>query len=291
MLKGTSVLHVNQDLGRRFAVGEVKGYFNNLTDKVTMEPDILYDDRLPQIDVGNDKKVYFPVAIFQYGLGAYDLYLLKGENIYLKKFTQSLQWATEHQKKSGAWDNFSYIYPNNPYSAMAQGEGTSLLVRGYMNTGQKCYLKRAKLAIDFMLKPIEEGGTAFYEHEKLTLLEYTHLPAVMNGWIFAFIGLYDFLLASNCNNQRYSDLMEKTLNSLVMALPQFDNGYWSMYDLDGRIASPFYHRLHIAQMSALYLITGNPVFESYAKKWQDDTVHFSSRARSFMLKAWQKIRE
>ncbi len=290
MLTGQSVLHVHQDLGKCFAAGEVRGYYNNLTEKVTMEPALLESDDLPLLDIGHGEKVHFPVAIFQYGLGAYDLYLLTGEEVYRRKFEQCLRWTVEHQEDSGAWSNFFYIYPDHPYGAMAQGEGASLLIRGHVLTGKADYLQRAQRAIDFMLKPVEEGGTAVYDDHRLTLLEYTHMPAVMNGWVFALFGLYDYVTATG-DKEHYAQLLDRTTASLEQTLPQFDRGYWSMYDLDGRIASPFYHRLHIAQMQALHRLTGHPVFDRYAARWQDDTTHVVRRTRAFLLKAWQKIKE
>ena len=290
MLTGQSVLHVNQDLGKCFAINEVKGYYNNLTEKVTMQPELLECDDLPLLITDDGQKVFFPVAIFQYGLGAYDLYLIKGDDVYRRKFEQCLEWTVANQEKTGAWSNFFYIYPTHPYGAMAQGEGVSLLVRGYVLTGQTHYLQCAKRALDFMLTSVEEGGTSLYRDGQLTLLEYTHLPAVMNGWVFALFGLYDYVIALG-DKGRYAELMELSLNTLERMLPLFDRGFWSMYDLDNRIASPFYHRLHIAQMQALYQITGKPVFEQYACKWQANDAHFSNRTRAFLIKAWQKIRE
>ena len=41
MVTGKSVLHVNQDIGKCFSTEEVKGYYNNLTEKVTMQPQLL----------------------------------------------------------------------------------------------------------------------------------------------------------------------------------------------------------------------------------------------------------
>lgn len=68
MLTGKSILHVNQDLGKCFSKDELTGYYNNLTQKVTMLPEILETDKLPTYHTSNKEDVHFPVAIFQYGL-------------------------------------------------------------------------------------------------------------------------------------------------------------------------------------------------------------------------------
>ena len=54
-------------------------------------------------------------------------------------------------------------------------------------------------------------------------------------------------------------------------LPRYDAGFWSLYDLSRQalkmVASPFYHKLHIVQLKVMHILTGQPVFDSYAKKF------------------------
>ena len=289
MLTGRSVLHVNQDIGKSFEVSKIKGYYNNLTEKVTMEPELLMSGKLPEFKTESGGTVLFPVAIFQYGLGAYDLYLQTADNVYLEKFNQCVKWTVENQQESGAWSNFFFIYKDNPYGAMCQGEGASLLIRAYKETGEEKYLEAARKAVEFMLKDVKNGGTTSYDGGDVVLLEYTHLKPVMNGWIFALWGLYDLNVVSP--KEENIILYKKTLNSLIKYLPSFDGKYWSMYDLSGKIASPFYHNLHIAQMQAMYRITGEKTFEHYAEKWEKDSKSKIKKMRAFVKKAMQKIAE
>ncbi|MDQ7861995.1 hypothetical protein RCO48_16545 [Peribacillus frigoritolerans] len=53
-----------------------------------------------------EKKVYFPTAIVQYGLGAYDLYLLTSDKSYYDKFINITNWLLNDQEKNGGWDAF-----------------------------------------------------------------------------------------------------------------------------------------------------------------------------------------
>ena len=202
---------------------------------------------------------------------------------------QCVEWALLSQEPSGAWSNFFFIYPENPYGAMAQGEGASLLLRGYRETQEKRYLDAARRAIDFMLLPKEEGGATLYEDGHVVLLEYTHLPAVMNGWIFAWWGLYDYVLVSNDNHCR--TILDTSLKSLQEMLPRFSKHHWSMYDLNGHIASPFYHHLHIAQMEAMHRLTEKEIFSSFATKWRRCEGNIFYKTHAFIIKAWQKIIE
>lgn len=289
MITGKSILHVNQNLGEQFTKNELNGYFNNMTQKVSMVPDILENEKLPTVLTEQGEVIYFPVAIFQYGLGCYDLYLKENDKKYLAKFLQCVNWAFEHQEKNGAWNNFFFIYPNSPYGAMCQGEGISLLVRGYKETGNLMFLEAAKKALDFLILPIEKGGTAKYTPSGVELLEYTHRPVVLNGWIFALFGIYDFLLVEE--NNKYREIFKSTLECLKRSMNKFDNGYWSIYDLEGRIASAFYHNLHIAQMKALYIISGEEIFNRYKTLWQKEQHTTKNRYKAFIVKAYQKIRE
>lgn len=288
MLTGRSILHVNQNLGQFFSTTELKGYYNNLTEKVTRLEHLLDTEELPMSPDESGGEILFPVAIFQYGLGAYDLYLAseKTDSRFLRKFMQCAEWAFSNQEPSGAWNNFFFRYPQNPYGAMAQGEGTSLLLRAYAQSGEKRFLLSAKKSIDFMLKPLNEGGTA----DGNILLEYTHLAAVLNGWIFAWWGLYDYVLVTH-DKGSYYDSLEKSCQELEEHLTKFSNSYWSMYDLAGHIASPFYHHLHISQMHAMYRLTGHKIFKDYAEKWQIEEHNWISHTRAFIKKAWQKIME
>ena len=288
MLTGRSILHVNQGIGRHFSNSELAGYYNDLTEKVTRLPQLLDNDELPTTAAENGTKVFFPVAVFQYGLGAYDLYLESGQqdDRYLHKFILCAEWAIDKQEDSGAWNNFFFMYPEHPYGAMAQGEGASLLLRAYRQTNEQRFLDAARRAIDYMLTPLKDGGTSDGD----ILLEYTHLPAVMNGWIFAWWGLYDYVLVTKDTGE-YKKRLTNSCKSLESMLSKFSCSYWSMYDLAGHIASPFYHHLHIAQMKAMHSLTGHEIFMKYALRWEKNENSRIAYLRAFIKKAWQKIKE
>lgn len=289
MLTGKSIMHVNQNMGKSFVPGELRGYFNNLTEKVLKDSVSLEKQQLPMTTDESGKPVVFPVTIFQYGLGAWDLFLQTGETKYADQFMRSAQWALDNQLESGAWSNFYFVYPDNPYGAMCQGEGASVLLRAYSRTKEEKYLLAAKKAVDFMLSPLADGGTTCYDHDRLVLMEYTHLPAVLNGWVFALFGLYDMTVVSP--EERYQQALKKTVDSLMEMMPCFDNGYWSMYDERKIISSPFYHDLHIAQMEALYLATQEEIFRSYQKKFERYRDKKWNSIRAFIKKVWQKVVE
>lgn len=293
MLMHKSIKHVNQDLGKVISKQDdiIKGYYNNFTEKVTKQPELLRNNTLPVYKTLQGGVVTFPVDVFQYGLGAYDLYLTTYEEKYKEKFLQCCEWAKNNQEYTGAWDNFFFIYPHSPYSAMAQGEGASLLIRGYIEFNNKKYLSAAQKAIDFMLKPVAQGGTTLYKKNgDIFFYEYTHLPLVLNGWVFAIFGLYDMTIFFK-DNQKYQQVFLSAEKSLEKTLYKFDAKYWTYYDLGHKLASPFYHKLHIAQMQALYIITKKDIYkqtETLYKKYNKNLLY---KSYAFSKKAWQKIIE
>lgn len=285
MITGKSIFHVNQGVGTCYSKTAVAGYYNDLTEKVTRDdPGIL----VPKYHVDTGEEIYFSIGIFQYGLAAYDLYLTAHEDIYKDKLLACANWAVENQQDDGGWEAFAYENPEHPYSSMAQGEGISVLIRAHIVTKDERYICAAKKAKDFMLKPISEGGTVNYRDGGVYLYEYTHKPLILNGWIFSMWGLYDYCKYIDDNVQK---TLAATLHSLKKKLPEFDIGYWSKYEDGKRICSPFYHKLHIAQLRALYDLFGDEIYEEYADKWEVYQNSFWKRNRAFVVKTFQKVFE
>ena len=106
MIRGKSVYHVLQDEGKLYDKKGIKGYYNNLTEKVLRFG--LEGEGIPKTRVDSGKELYFSIAIFQYGLGAYDLYLLNSDEAMLRKAIACADWAIENQQENGAWDAFSF---------------------------------------------------------------------------------------------------------------------------------------------------------------------------------------
>lgn len=287
MVLGRSVYHVNQGVGTLYSKSEIKGYYNDLTEKVSKFG--REDNQIPTTVVDSGKEVYFSIAIFQYGLGAYDLYLKTGEKGMLEKTVSCADWATDNQQKDGSWQTFSFETPEHPYSSMAQGEGISLLLRAYCATGEQRYLDAASKAKEFMLLPIEKGGTALYIDSYIYLYEYTHQPLILNGFIFSIWGLFDYYLLTNDSSAKKT--LDVILLTLEKKLPDYDIRYWSKYDDGKRICSPFYHNLHIAQLKVMYDLFGNEIFKEYAEKWEAYQKSFWKPKKAFVKKALQKILE
>lgn len=285
MMLGKSSYHVNQDEGKLYSKTEVKGYYNNLTEKITKfgKPGVL----VPKTVVDTGEEIYFSIAIFQYGLAAYDLYLENQTEEMKSIVLACADWAVENQDREGRWVTFAYENSQMPYSAMAQGEAISLLIRANHLLETDKYTTTIEKALEYMLKPIEDGGPTKYEDEKVYFYECPADPLILNGWIFSIWGLWDYVKEYEGRSEK--NILERTLNTLEVTLPKYDIKYWSKYEDGKRIASPFYHALHIAQLNVMYDLTGNDIFKQYAQKWAQYQEKWINRKRAFVRKAFQKV--
>lgn len=286
---GRSPLNCNQDEGKIYSKETVAGYYNNLTEKVTKFG--CPGGQLPMSQVDGKNKLYFSIAIFQYGLAAYDLYLMNNDVSMLEKVKASADWALKEQQANGGWKTFTFYNdrPDQLYSAMAQGEGISLLIRAYIAFKNEEYLNAAEKAKIFMLKPISEGGTTEYG-DGVYLYEYLNAPLVLNGWIFSAWGLFDY--AKFFRDDEVMTIWHKTVESIVNKLPNYDHGDWSLYHDDGKsLANPFYHKLHIAQLNVMHDLTGIEAFSDYSLLFQKYQKNPWYRIKTFLTKIVVKIRE
>mgnify|MGYP001472995727 CR=1 FL=1 len=75
MVRGRSILHVPQGIGRYYSKDDLRGYYNDLTNKYSSKygSQVLDKNGIPVRQLSNVDWVYFPTSIAQYGLSAYDM--------------------------------------------------------------------------------------------------------------------------------------------------------------------------------------------------------------------------
>jgi hypothetical protein len=110
---------------------------------------------------------YNPIAIAQYGLGNYNLFRRTGSPERRLKFLAVADWlvAALDKNPAGLWvwnHHFDWEY-RTPltapwYSALAQGQGISLLVRAYRETAEGIYATAAQQAFESFLTAVDGGG-------------------------------------------------------------------------------------------------------------------------------------
>ena len=126
---------------------------------------------IPQLDYhGHIGLQYNPIAIAQYGLGNYNLWRQTGDPTRKQKFLLIADWLCSNLEPNAqgfaVWNHhFNWEYRDTLrapwYSALAQGQGISLLVRAYKETGVPKYLDAARRAFVSFQHSIPDGGVAF----------------------------------------------------------------------------------------------------------------------------------
>ena len=290
MLFGKSAFHVEQGKGKCYSKENIKGYYNDLTNKVS-EKTILDGSGIPINMTIANVETYFPITIFQYALGLYDLYLIENKKEYLEKFINIADWTITNQENDGMWDCMGKLKDkaHETQSSMCQSEGVSVLLRAYVETNEMKYYKAATKAIDFMIKDINKGGTCLYKNGEVIFQEYVskYNLSVLNGWIFSVFGLFDYTLISP--EKKYKEILYRTIDSMSKQLKNYDRKYWSNYDLKGTIASPSYHDIHIKQLEILYELFGKEEFKFFANKWKTCQKSKLKKMLAMLIKVKQKI--
>ncbi len=262
---------------------QVRGYYIDFSSKA-------YAPRWPPDWLGPvDKQLH--VATAQWGFGAYERYLNGEGEAWLEAARGAADHLLELQHDSGGQDGgWRHLFPlshtfrlDPPWlSGMAQGEGASLLVRLFLETGEERYAEAALRALKPMNVPVPEGGTLAFLDGLPFVEEYPTDPpsCVLNGAIFALWGCYD--VYRGLADTGPSDLFESFLGALATSMPRYDTGYWSRYDLFPHplpnIASPAYHLLHIKQLRVLARIAPRPEFDAALSRFE---AYRASRLRRY----------
>jgi heparosan-N-sulfate-glucuronate 5-epimerase len=259
---------------------------------------------IPRLDYhGHIGPQYNPIAIAQYGLGNYNLFRRSAGPKRRENFFRAADWLCSHLEQNAAglhvWNHhFDWEYRETLkapwYSALAQGQGISVLVRAHQESGEARYLEAAQRALASFYTSVDDGGVAFTdEHGDLWFEEYLVSPPthILNGFIWAAWGVYDYYLATQESSAR--DLFSRASKTLVHNLNRYDLGFWSLYEQSGTrlpmVASPFYHGLHIVQLRLTHRLTGEPAFAAVADRWETYTRSRANRTRALLYKTAFKL--
>jgi len=259
---------------------------------------------IPMLDYqGEIGPQYNPIAIAQWGLGNYNRFCETQDPQRSRKVLAAADWLCERLEKNRhgifVWQHefdWEYRTPLKApwYSGLAQGQGVSLLLRAFQQTGGQKYLDAADRAFTSFLTPVAEGGITLTDEKGDTWFEeYIVSPPthILNGFIWAAWGVYDYLLARQ--NAEAGTLFEKAVLTLRGNLARYDLGFWSLYEQSGTllpmVASPFYHRLHIVQLRIMYQLTGDEIFAEYAARWDGYIQSRMKRGRALCYKGAFKL--
>ena len=279
-----------------YHAGDLNFYYRDYTAKTRWDG-ALDADGMPLVQEAGATPFRHPLILAQKALGHWDICGRTGvrDGVHHASFLRIAECLRDGQEGNGGWSIASmkkscYV---SPYSALAQGQIASVLVRAAAVTADASFISSARRGLLLMLRAVEGGGTARVDGEDLWLEEYPRVDGpsvVLNGWISALFGLYDYSIADS--DDAVTGALHAGIATLSRRALDYDAGYWSYYDRRGTIASPYYHRVHAVQLDALAR-----TFPAHADEFARLCRRFESyersrlkRARAVARKVVQKLR-
>jgi heparosan-N-sulfate-glucuronate 5-epimerase len=275
----------SEPLGKRIEPGRVHGYYLDLTVKAT--------------DPARPPDGPLPATLCQWGLGAYERHLAGEDEGWLAAAVSCGERLVGEQGHEGGWPHrepMRHTFALDPpwLSALAQGQGASLLVRLHLETGDGAFAEAARRALLPLAVPAGEGGVEARLDGRPFPEEYPTDPPsfVLNGAIFALWGCYD--VGVGLGDDAAARAFRDGAAGLAGSLDRWDTGYWSRYDLYPHpltnVSSAAYHRLHVDQLRALHMLAPHPEFEETAIRFERYRASRVNRARAFAAKAAFRLR-
>jgi heparosan-N-sulfate-glucuronate 5-epimerase len=275
----------HQPVGSQFEPGRLGGYYIDFRVKVE-------SPQWPPASLTPlDEQLWVDSA--QWGLGCYEHYLAGAGDEWLQGALACGRHMVERQRADGGWVHgqpYPHTFPLDPpwLSAMAQGEGASLLLRLHRETGEERLAEAALRALRPYEVPSSEGGVQALLDGRPFPEEYPTDPPsfVLNGGIFALWGLYDAGLA--LGDAEAERGFRDGIDTLAASIDRWDTGWWTRYDLFPHlvpnVASPAYHTLHIDQLDAMQLLEPRPELARAAERWRGYAASRMGRRRAFAAK-------
>ena len=241
------------------------------------------DDGIPKVQYSHGLE-YVPTTAFHWGLVCISKWIVSGNQSNFDDAMEIAVWAVENQSANGGWGwYFNHSFHGGVlgdmysgwYGAMTQGLGMSFLARMYAETGNESFKQSALDAMDLFDVHVDQGGVLRMYDGQPWYEEYPTPDAgsfVLNGYIYALIGLHD--LHEAFNSTKALELYTNGTDSLYSMIGLFDLGCSSSYDLvhhsvpgtAPNIARDGYHSLHISLLSVMNVFE-NDGFQTNEDRW------------------------
>jgi len=230
-------------------------------------------DGVPMVDYpwGPERN---PVTAAQYGLAVYSLWFTYHDPGRLNQAARVADWLVRTQTASGKWlFEFPFQPPGSTElpagwsSALAQGQGISLLERVYHRRPRPRYLRAIHRALRPLQRAVEQDGLARSWDGNLYFEEYsTPQPNyVMNGDGQTLVGLYE----AEPLDPAARSLFRRGADGLAKTLYLFDSHQGLSYynAVSKTFPPPSYNPIIRQMLRQLTRMTGREVFAQYAAIW------------------------
>ena len=192
------------------------------------------DEGIPLRDLpGRIERQYLPSRIAAYALANWNEHVVDGSEMSRQRFLSCCNWFASQPEGAFRHEFMLVGMEAGWLSCIAQGEGISVLVRGYKLTGESYFAEAAIRAAAWLSHPVEGGG--LLDHlpdgypflEEYPLTQYRH---VLNGCLYATVGLDDLVLAGLDRTGEFTELRDGVVSGIAANLPRWEIGNWTTYD-------------------------------------------------------------
>lgn len=236
-----------------------------------------FDDSVIYVNYPDHGWMANPVTSAQYALASYNYFLSKGDPKYHEAFLQQAEYLISSAQIVGNAAVWPYDFGYAPYqldagwwSGLAQGQVLSVLVRRYVESPSPKLKELMRQAIEPMMLDRKDGGLLARTPEGGVWIE--EYPSkepslVLNGFVFAIIGLADYLRAVP-DDVEVSNFNSQLLSSLKLSLDKYEFDDWLAYDrVSFAPVNQRYVYIQVRQMSQLYRFTEDDFFSRRCSKW------------------------
>jgi len=188
------------------------------------------------IDIEEQRMLYYPISIGQYGLAIWNTYLRTKSKDDERRFLKIADWFLQtgiNDKKLGTYwltdvDKPAYRITRPWKSAFSQARAINIFLRAYQITKNKEYEACAEKALYPFKYSVKDGGITTFLNEGPFYEEYpAEVPVlVLNGMIFSLCGIYDFI-RTHPGHEVAENIFNSGVNTLVKMLPRYDIAFWS----------------------------------------------------------------
>ncbi len=246
---------------------------------------------------------YHPVLLGAFTLALHERFLQTNDSqvrqycLNLADFLVDMQAASE---TGFGWEYelFDLKYAISPpwVSGMAQGLAISALLRAHTLCPKPVYVESAARALKSFEVSARDGGCREVDSQGNVWYEETPSTAssgsahILNGFLFALWGLYDYVRVTNDARARH--LYELGTKTLCTTIRRYDTGYWTRYSLSpsNYLANQTYHGMHINGARIFHELTGDADLGDCADQWNRYRLDRSCVARAgFVLKTYRIV--
>lgn len=222
---------------------------------------------------------YNATIVCNYALNYYDS-LKQNKNAGMQlRLMHCVQWLQQNMERHKEYALFRFHWQQPWYdsvkapftSGMTSGLAMQLFTKAYPIFKDSTLLTDASLLLRGFSVSIDSGGFTYKEPDGWWYEEIAnsskHTPRILDGHLFALLGLYDYYQAGGDASALY--YFKRGAASLKQALPAYDAGNGAIcYDTYCKHADKKYRQIITGQMERLWKITSDPVFNYYFLKWR-----------------------